>query len=91
VDQYVIGAPLFKKVTMKLENGETVEIQAPKNSPENRYVQRIDLNKQEYGKNYFRFEDLQKGAEIRFDLGSQPNKNRGTKEADFPYSFSREK
>lgn len=91
VDQYVIGAPLFKKVTMKLENGKTVEIQAPENSPENRYVQRIDLNKQEYGKNYFRFEDLQKGAEIRFDLGSQPNKNRGTKEADFPYSFSREK
>ena len=91
VDQYVIGAPLFKKVTMKLENGKTIEIQAPKNSPENRYVQRIDLNKQEYGKNYFGFGDLQKGAEIRFDMGSQPNKNRGTKETDFPYSFSREK
>ena len=91
VDQYVIGAPLFKKVTMKLENGKTIEIQAPKNSPENRYVQRIDLNKQEYGKNYFGFRDLQKGAEIRFDMGSQPNKNRGTKETDFPYSFSREK
>ncbi len=91
VDQYVIGAPLFKKVTMSLENGKTIEIQAPKNSPENRYVQRIDLNKQEYGKNYFGFGDLQKGAEIRFDMGSQPNKNRGTKETDFPYSFSREK
>jgi len=30
VDQYVIGAPLFKKVTLNLENGKTITINAPK-------------------------------------------------------------
>jgi predicted alpha-1,2-mannosidase len=91
VDEYVIGAPLFKKITVKLENGKTIEIKAPANSAENRYVQKISLNGKEYGKNYFKFRDLQQGASIQFDMGSQPNKNRGTKETDFPYSFSREK
>ena len=32
VDQYVIGAPLFKKVTLNLENGKTVVINALKNN-----------------------------------------------------------
>jgi len=91
VDEYVIGAPLFRKITVTLENGKTIQIDAPKNSPENRYVQKIDLNRKEYGKNYFKFPELQKGAVIHFDMGSEPNKNRGTKETDFPYSFSREK
>jgi predicted alpha-1,2-mannosidase len=91
VDEYVIGAPLFKKITVTLENGKTIQINAPKNSPENRYVQKIDMNRKEYAKNYFKFSELQKGAVIHFDMGSEPNKNRGTKETDFPYSFSREK
>jgi predicted alpha-1,2-mannosidase len=91
VDEYVIGAPLFKKVKVTLENGKTIEINAPKNSPCNRYVNGLSMNSKTYSKNYFKFQELQKGAVIQFDMGSKPNKNRGTKEADFPYSFSREK
>ncbi|MEL7588261.1 MAG: glycoside hydrolase domain-containing protein, partial [Prolixibacteraceae bacterium] len=91
VDEYVIGAPLFKKISVTLENGKTIAINAPKNGPDNRYVQSITLNNKTYGKNYFKFQDLQQGAVIHFDMGSGPNKSRGTKEADFPYSFSREK
>lgn len=91
VDEYVIGAPLFKKIRVTLENGKTVDISAPENSPVNRYVDGISLNNKAYGKNYFKFQELQKGAVIRFDMGGEPNKNRGTKEGDFPYSFSREK
>jgi len=89
-DEYVIGAPLFKKIIMTLENGNTIEINAPKNSPENRYVQKINLNGENYSKDYFNYSELQKGAVIQFDMGSEPNKIRGTKEADFPYSFSTE-
>jgi len=91
VDEYVIGAPLFKKITVSLENGKKIEINAPENSTENRYIQQIDLNGKTYGKNYFNYSELMKGAKINFGMGSQPNKNRGTKESDFPYSFSKEK
>jgi predicted alpha-1,2-mannosidase len=91
VDQYVIGAPLFKKITVSLENGKKIEISAPKNCAENRYVQKIKLNKKTYSKNFFNYSELMKGASINFEMGAEPNKNRGTKDADFPYSFSKEK
>ena len=88
VDQYVIGAPLFKKITIQLENGKTIKIEAPKNSVENRYVQSIKMNGKSYSKNYFNYDELQKGALINFEMSDQPNKARGTKDSDFPYSFS---
>lgn len=91
VDEYVIGAPLFKKITVTLENGKKITIDAPKNSSENRYVHKVLLNGKEYGKNYFKYPELQKGATVHFDMGSKPNKNRGTRKEDFPYSFSRER
>ena len=88
--EYVIGAPLFKKVTVNLENGNRIEITAPENSPENRYIQSIEMNGIPYSKNYFNYEDLQKGATVSFEMNNVPNKTRGTKDSDFPYSFSSE-
>ncbi|WP_430972609.1 GH92 family glycosyl hydrolase [Sunxiuqinia rutila] len=90
-DEYVIGAPLFNKITVELENGNTINIEAPKNGKDNRYVQSIDLNGKSYSKNYFKYDELMKGASIKFDMDAEPNKNRGTQASDFPYSFSKEK
>jgi predicted alpha-1,2-mannosidase len=89
-DEYVIGAPLFKKVTLKLENGNTIEIEAPNNGPDNRYIQEITFNGDKYDKNYFKFSELMDGAKIIFEMGSTPNKDRGTQKSSFPYSFSSE-
>ncbi len=91
VDQYVIGAPLFRKISVKLENGNTIEIDSPDNGAKNRYVQNIKFNGSDYSKNYFDFNELKNGATIHFDMSDQPNKNRRTQESDFPYSFSTEK
>ncbi|SDE05191.1 GH92 family glycosyl hydrolase [Niabella drilacis] len=90
VDQYVVGAPLFKKVTVRLENGKTIVINAPANSDQNRYVQSVTLNGQAYSKNWLSFSALQKGAVISFNMGAQPNKTRGTADTDVPYSMSRD-
>jgi len=89
--EYVIGAPLFKKITVGLENGKKIHITAPENNKENRYVRSISMNNVRYSKNYFNYEELQKGADIHFEMSNMPNKERGTKESDFPYSFSSEK
>ncbi|TKC03981.1 GH92 family glycosyl hydrolase [Pedobacter frigoris] len=91
VDQYVLGAPLFKKVTLKLDNGKTIVINAPKNSDDNRYVQSLKYNGSVHSKNWLSHSDLLKGAVLDFDMTATPNKTRGTKEADFPYSLSTEK
>lgn len=90
VDQYVIGAPLFKKATIWLENGKKVVITAPANSDANRYIQSATVNGQPYTKNWLSHSGLQKGTVINYVMGAQPNKTRGTGDADVPYSMSRD-
>lgn len=90
-DEYIIGAPLFKKATLHFENGNSLVIDAPNNSKKNFYVNSLNVNGTDYTKNYLRHEDLFKGGTIKVDMGNRPNKDRGTKEEDMPYSFSKEK
>ncbi len=88
VDEYVLGSPLFKKVTLTLENGKKVVINAEGQGQENRYVQGLKMNGKNYSKNYINHSSLQQGATLDFKMSSTPNKSRGTAQADFPYSFS---
>lgn len=90
-DQYVIGTPLFKKMTLSLENGKQLTIEAPKNSKSNLYVQKVQINGQAQTKNWISHRDLLKGGRLVFDMGATPNKSRGTQEAAFPFSLSAEK
>lgn len=89
-NQYILGAPLFKKAKLHFENGNVMEIDAPNNSDENFYLNKYVINGQESTRNYIEYETLLKGGRIECDMTAQPNKNRGVNEADFPYSFSRE-
>lgn len=89
-DEYALGSPLFKKVTLNLENGNKVEITSDNNGVKNRYVESMTLNGQNHTKNYITHKDLMDGAKINFKMSATPNMTRGTNEADFPYSFSNE-
>ena len=89
-DQYVLGSPLFKKATIKLENGKTFTIQAPENSSEKVYVEQASLNNVNYTKNYLSYADIMKGGTFKLKMSATPNKNKGIKESDFPYSMSNE-
>lgn len=86
-DQYVLGAPLFKKVTLSLENGKQVVIKAPNNSADNKYIGNLKWNGKDYSKNWLSHNDLQKGATLDFLMQSSPATNRGVSETDIPYSF----
>lgn len=88
-NQYVLGAPYFPKATITLENGKKIEIVAPKTSDENRYIRKMSYNGKNYTKNYLDHFELLKGARLLFDMSDQPMKERGIKDSDFPYSFSR--
>lgn len=89
-DQYVIGTPCFKCMTLNLENGKKVKISAPENSRANRYVADLSLNGKKHTRNYFTHSELMSGADIDFDMASVPNTDRGTETSAFPYSFSNE-
>lgn len=88
-DEYVLGAPLFKKVTVTLENGKKIVVKANKNSAENKYVQELKWNQKMYNKNYINHFELQKGAELDFDMVNKPNEKRGTTKESYPYSYSK--
>jgi len=90
-DQYVLGAPLFKKVTLTLENGNKVEINAPENSDANRYIKSMNFNGEKYTKNYLNYWSLLKGAKLDFNMSNRPNLTRGIEADDVPYSLSNEK
>lgn len=87
-NEYVIGSPLFNKVMLHLENGKTVEINAVNNNKDSRYVSDIKVNGKTYTKNYFTHSEFTNGAKIDFQMSSTPNKKRGIKASDFPYSFT---
>lgn len=88
-DEYVIGAPLFKKATLHFENGNNLVIDAQNNSKENLYIESLRVNGQESTRNYLKHADLLQGGTIEFKMGSHPNLNRGINDDDAPYSFSR--
>ena len=89
-DQYVLGTPLFKKMTITLANGKKLVINAPANSDDNKYVQSLQFNGKSVTTNWISHTELQKGGNLNWIMGNTPNKKRGVEPAAFPYSFSNE-
>ena len=89
-DEYIMGAPLFKKATIHLENGKDIVINAPENSDKNIYIDQMSVNGANYTKNFLSHKELMKGSVIDIKMNATPNKQRGVNEADMPYSFSKE-
>lgn len=89
-DQYILGSPLFDKVTVSLENGKKVEISAQNNDSKNRYVNSMTIDGVDWSKNFLTHDQLSGGVKIKFNMSSQPNRTRGISENDFPYSFTNE-
>ena len=88
-DEYILGAPLFKKATLHFENGKNLVITASDNSDTNRYVDEMRVNGTVYTKNYLKHNELLQGGTIDFKMTDRPNMQRGTQESDLPYSFSK--
>ncbi len=87
-DQYVFGSPIFDEVTIETGNGNLFVIKADNNSLENKYIQSVKLNKQDYTKTYLNHADIMQGGELVFGMGKEPAKEWGTADADLPYSYS---
>ena len=88
--QYVFGAPLFNKITLQLENGNTFVINAPNNSTKNLYVDDVKLDGKEWNKNYITHEAIENGGELDFTMAATPNNTRGTTKESWPYSMTSE-
>ena len=84
-NQYVIGAPLFDKVTINLENGKKFEIIA-QGAEQNAYVRSLKLNGKEYDKTYLNYDDIKDGGVLEFAMTDKPIMEFGRAESSRPTS-----
>jgi predicted alpha-1,2-mannosidase len=87
-NEYVMGTPLFKKVTIQLENGNKIIINASNNSTVNKYVQTVLINGRTWNKNWFGHSAMMKGLTLSFNMADKPNMQRGINEDAYPFSVS---
>jgi predicted alpha-1,2-mannosidase len=88
VDQYVFGGPLFDKVTLHLENGNSFEIMAKNNNKNNMYVQKTLLNGKPHEKTWLSSKAVQQGGSLTFEMAAEPNIKWATDISAYPYSMS---
>lgn len=84
--EYVFGSPLVDEATVKMPNGKKVIVKVLNNSKDNKYIQRINWNKQPYTKVYIDHATLMNGGTLEITMGNTPNMNFGANQADWPSS-----
>jgi predicted alpha-1,2-mannosidase len=87
-DQYILGAPLFKKLTLNLENGKTFVINAPANDDKNRYANSFLYNGQPYNRVWLSHPGILAGGTMTIEMSASPKTDRHFSKEDLPYSFS---
>jgi len=70
--RYAIGSPIFDKVTIHLDSGKALVIEA--RSVENRYIQSATLNGEVLDDPWLEHSALKNGGTLVFEMGSAPNK-----------------
>ncbi len=81
---FTFGSPAFNKVVVKVRGNKVFTVEAPNNSKENIYIQKVYLNGKPYAKSYITYDDIISGSTLTFVMGKKPNKNFGKASADRP-------
>ena len=72
--KYIIGSPLFDKVTMNVGDGKIFTVKAVNNSDKNIYIQSATLNGKRYDKSYIEYNDIITGGNLTLVMGPKPSK-----------------
>jgi hypothetical protein len=83
-DYYVVGSPIFDKVTIHLENGRKCIIEANNNSAENKYILSATLDGKDMPQSFMMHQAIINGGHFVFEMGPEPNKQWGADEANRP-------
>ncbi|NER12705.1 glycoside hydrolase family 92 protein [Leptobacterium flavescens] len=88
-NQYIIGAPLFNKATINLENGKTFTIEAVNVSDQNKYIASVSLNGKKLKRTYLYHNEVVDGGALVFEMTDTPSEW-GTKEGQEPVTEIKE-
>jgi predicted alpha-1,2-mannosidase len=86
-NEYVLGTPYFKSMSILLENGRQIKIEAPANSPEFMYTKNIQFNGRPISR-AVAHEELTKGGRFFFEMSKQIPATMDISNVKLPYSFS---
>ncbi len=89
---YIIGSPLFDKVSIRLDpkyyKGHDFTVIAHDNSAKNIYIQSAKLNGRPLARAWIKHAEIVGGGTLEFVMGATPNKDWGSATAQFPPSLS---
>ncbi len=88
--EYVIGSPLFDKITLHLENGNTFEVKANNNGFDHFYIQSATLNAKTLDRPWIGHDEIMNGGSLIFEMGNKPNTLWASDLNNAPYSMSKE-
>jgi predicted alpha-1,2-mannosidase len=84
---YVLGSPLVNRAALRNPvTGVKFTIVADNNSPENVFIQSVQLNGKDLTRSWITHAQILAGGELHFRMGSKPNKQWGSAPADRPPS-----
>ncbi len=73
-NKYIIGTPVFEKLTVKSGEDNNFTVIAKNLSDENFYIQSAKLNGKDYPYSFITHNDILAGGELVFQMGSKPGK-----------------
>ena len=72
-DEYAVGVPLFEKAVVRLESGETLEINAKGNASGAAYVSDFSVNGRKFQSYFLSHSEIADGAVIDFSISAEPS------------------
>lgn len=75
---FVLGSPVFEKVTFPVSGGKSFTVLTENNGKENIYIQSATLNGQPLHNAYITYKDIMAGGELKMVMGPQPNEQFGS-------------
>lgn len=85
---YVLGSPLVKNASLKLEEDKVFTIEAENNSAANPYIKAVLLNGKALEKSYLTHEQIMAGGTLKFVMDDEPNKEWATAYESYPPSMT---
>lgn len=87
-NQYVMGRPFAREIEVRLGNGKMLRILADGLSETNGYVQAVSLNGRPVDRTYLTQDEVMGGGELKFVMGTAPNKRWAIAPGARPFSMS---
>ncbi len=84
-NQYVLGSPLFDKITVNLENGKRFTVTVKNRTKDNCYIKDFIINGKNVKRSYITHEEIMNGSDFEFVMASVPDKNFGKNKNDRPF------